>query len=30
MLGGFIRKEPADSKKLRETLEVVDLFSRVH
>jgi len=28
MPGGFIRKEPTDSKKLRETPEVVDLFSR--
>ena len=27
MLGGFIRKEPSDSKKLRETPEVVDLFT---
>jgi len=25
---GFIRKEPSDSKKLRETPEVVDLFTR--
>jgi len=30
MPGGFIRKEPSDSKKLRETPEVVDLFSRAH
>jgi len=30
MRGGFIRKEPSDSKKLRETPEVVDLFSRAH
>jgi len=30
MPGGFIRKEPVDSKKLRETPEVVDLFSRAH
>jgi len=28
MLGGFIRKEPSDSKKLRETFEVVDLFTQ--
>ena len=27
MPGGFIKKEPSDSKKLRETPEVVDLFS---
>lgn len=27
---GFIRKEPLDSKKLWETPEVVDLFSRAH
>ena len=27
MLGGFIRKEPLDSKKLRETPKLVDLFS---
>lgn len=27
MPGGFIRKEPIDSKKLRETPEVLDLFS---
>lgn len=27
MLGGFIRKEPSDSKKLRETPEVVGLFT---
>jgi len=28
MPGGFIRKEPTDSKKLRETPAVVELFSR--
>ena len=28
MSGGFIRKEPTDSKKLRENPKVVDLFSR--
>ena len=28
MPGGFIRKEPSDSKKLRETPEVVGLFNR--
>lgn len=30
MPGGFIRKEPLDSKKLRETPEVVDLFTRAN
>lgn len=30
MPGGFIRKEPSDSKKLRETPKVVELFSRAH
>lgn len=30
MPGGFIRKEASVSKKLRETPEVVDLFSRAH
>ena len=30
MPGGFIRKEPSDSNKLRETPEVVDLFSRAN
>ena len=28
MPGGFIRKEPTDSKKLQENPEVVDLFFR--
>ena len=28
MPGGFIRKEPTDSKKLRESPEVVELFTR--
>ena len=27
MSGGFIRKEPTDSKKLRENPEVVELFT---
>jgi len=30
MLGGFIRKEPSDSRKLQETPEVVDLFTRAN
>lgn len=30
MPGGFIRKEPSDSRKLRETPEVVDLFTRAN
>ena len=28
MLGGFIRREPTDSAKLRENPEVVELFTR--
>jgi len=30
MPGGFIRREPTDSSKLRENHEVVELFTRVH
>ena len=30
MPGGFIRKEPSDSKKLREHPAVVDLFTRAN
>lgn len=30
MMGGFIRKEPSNSKKLWETPKVVDLFSYAH
>ena len=30
MLGGFIKKEPSDSRKLWETLEVVDLLTRAN
>lgn len=30
MPGGFIRKEPSDPSKLREHLEVVDLFTRAN